>query len=195
MKSRLNHLAFMLLLAAPLAHANLVITPAPPSPTVFVPGQKSPTEFSHPSTTPRANVYLGNSKNQNYSQPQPNNQNHHPHKKHFNYQNRSYSTAIVYPNSVVTTFGPAPVNNTSETVDNQGSWVPAHNGDVPDNALPYAPDNGDNGNDNSNNAFYCRGQYNNQTYDGVLIAGEGCYVDDNANAATIRLQNYEVLLS
>jgi hypothetical protein len=59
-------------------------------------------------------------------------------------------------------------------------------------AVPYTDDNQP---QQSNNMFYCRGQYNNQRYSGQLVAGEGCYVDDNLNAATIRLENYQVLVN
>jgi hypothetical protein len=175
-----------LIIWAPLAFANLVTSPAPNSPTVFTPGARSPTVFVPGQQSPTV-----------FARPSSNNQvvsvqQHNKKKKHFNYRHRQFNNAYVYPYTVVTTLGPAPVN-----VDNEAVWVAAHNGEVPDNAIPYTDDNGQNDTDysNDNSAYYCRAQYNNEVYDGVLVANEGCYVEDSANAATIRLENYDVLVN
>lgn len=68
-----------------------------------------------------------------------------------------------------------------------GTWVTASGGAVPEYAVVASQDNG-------NNVYYCRVQYNNQTYYGTLVINDACYVDDSANAVTMRFDNYQVLV-
>jgi hypothetical protein len=166
-----------------------------------------------------------NASHNNYSQQQyrnnhnyNNNNYNNGHYNHGNYYNGFYNgffpSVVVYPSAVVTTYGPTvtpeypdPANNNDNgvnqdtyVVDNSSpaettqDWVPAANGQVPNGAVPYSDDNNP-PQAGSASEFYCRGQYNNQSYSGVLVAGEGCFIDDRVNAATIRLQNYQVLVN
>lgn len=65
-------------------------------------------------------------------------------------------------------------------------WISKQNGAVPDNALVLTVDM------NGNKAYYCRTNYKDTIYQGVLVEGEGCYVKDND--ANIRFDSYEVLV-
>jgi hypothetical protein len=166
---------------------------------------------SHNGTFHQLNQNHNYGYNNFYASQQPH-QNHYYNNNNNGFYNGFYPSVVVYPDSVVTTYGPATVTAEPEPADenengiNQDtyvvvnpdtksqSWVAAANGEVPNGAEPYTDDNQS---QQSNNVamFYCRGQYNNQSYSGVLVAGEGCYVDDHVNAATIRLQNYQVLVN
>jgi hypothetical protein len=69
------------------------------------------------------------------------------------------------------------------------SWVAASNGQVPPGAVVNT------NNPNSNGpTYYCQAVYDNQTFSGVLVPNDGCYVQDETNGATIRLTTYEVLV-
>ncbi|MHB1947423.1 MAG: hypothetical protein ACYCQI_04840 [Gammaproteobacteria bacterium] len=75
-------------------------------------------------------------------------------------------------------------DNSTDSSDLNGNWVSAQNGAVPDNAISYQ--------ENNVTVYYCRALYNNQIYYGRLT--DACYVEDKANAATIRLNVYDVLV-
>jgi hypothetical protein len=144
----------------------------------------------------------------------PNYNNNYYHHRGNDYQGNYPVSEVVYPDvyadTVITTYdGNAPQPEVNPTVvsgtdglnqdnyvvdtssNNSETWVNASNGEVPNGAVPYSDEN----HAPSNNSFYCRGNYNGQLYSGELIANEGCLVDDNMNAATIRLQNYQVLVN
>lgn len=67
-----------------------------------------------------------------------------------------------------------------------GEWVPANNGDMPNNAIAYQDQNG-------NSGYYCRAMYNNKLYYGELIPNDGCYANDQS--VTIHFSDYEVLVT
>jgi hypothetical protein len=193
-----------------------VFVPASQSPTVFVPA--SPTAGNAkrqraPNQNTQQNVHPDHvSQNNNYH-----NNNHGYYHRHYNHHNNS--TVYVYPFAASETYVSAPivtsdddsyvrnvpddmnrnqnanVNTQSQRSAPNGKWVDAQNGDVPDNALQYTDENNLQAEDGSTdtNVFYCRGVYNNNVVDGVLVPSEGCYIDDAVNAATIRLQHYQVL--
>jgi hypothetical protein len=69
-----------------------------------------------------------------------------------------------------------------------GNWVSADNGNVPNNAIVY-----NNTNTNGISTYYCRADYNGQTYYGLLVPNEGCYVQDQT--VSIRFNTYDVLVS
>lgn len=176
--------------------------PASPSPTIFAP---NPPRHSHSSSHSSSKpIITRNNFPQGY------------HNNHRNYHHQN--NAVVYP---YVTYEAAPVVNDdayeedgyvrnmpdndvnreqTDTIHDaatstNGKWVDAHDGELPDNAVPYTDANdleSDSG-ESTGNVFYCRGVYNNEIYDGILVPDEGCYVDDRVNAATIRLQNYQVL--
>ena len=152
--------------------------------------------------------------NTGYQQPHyqhPNNNYNNYHHRGDWYQGNYPVTEVVYPDeypdTVITTYdGNAPqvnptvvsgtdgLNQDNYVVDtasnNTETWVDAANGQVPNGAVPYSDEN-----QASTNSFYCRGNYNGQLYSGELVANDGCFIDDNMNAATIRLQNYQVLVN
>lgn len=70
------------------------------------------------------------------------------------------------------------------------TWVNASNGQVPYGAVVNLTDEGH----PDGPAYYCQGVYNNEYESGILIPGEGCVLQDPANAATVVLSNYEVLV-
>ena len=67
-----------------------------------------------------------------------------------------------------------------------GNWVSINNGNIPPYAIVYD-------NENGVSTYYCRAEYNGQTYYGQLIPNDGCYARDQAT--TIRFDTYEVLVS
>lgn len=77
------------------------------------------------------------------------------------------------------------ISSLNQSIPN-GIWVQTSEGSVPEGAIVY---------ETRNNAdtYYCRATYNNIVYYGVLIRGEGCYIQDGN--ATIRFTQYLALVA
>jgi hypothetical protein len=67
-----------------------------------------------------------------------------------------------------------------------GIWTKASYGEVPDKAFVYQSNAGE-------TDYYCRVEYRDQMYYGVLVPHEGCMVQYQSR--TVRLNQYEVLIS
>lgn len=93
-----------------------------------------------------------------------------------------YNNPPYYYNEVspTNTYLTSPSNN---TVINQGTWVQASDGAIPDKAISYV-------NKNGLIAYHCRALYRDQMYYGEIVAGKYCVYRDDTT--TLELKTYEV---
>jgi hypothetical protein len=195
--------------ATPLGMPVTALHPGIQSPTINNPGGKTAGQA-------QANYDHNNDHNNNHNNNHGhNNGNNYPHHNHNGNYYHSYNhhypqnNVVVYPfvYSVVNDGGgdaevtPTPVSQdqpqgqplqpNQQTPD--GVWVNAINGQVPPNAIAEQDSTEENNNAN-NVSYYCRAIYNEQIFYGELVPGDGCYVEDSAHQATIRLKDYQALV-
>lgn len=80
------------------------------------------------------------------------------------------------------------ISNSVSNLQNQlpsGIWQSASQGNIPEGAIVYQ-------NINRSDTFYCRANYHDTTFYGMVIQGEGCYIQQGSS--TIRFTQYEVLV-
>lgn len=75
---------------------------------------------------------------------------------------------------------------TQSTSISNTTWVAAKNGNVPENAVV-------NSNENNTPTYYCRAKLSSQTYYGVLVPKDACYIQEKD--ATLRFDSYEVMVT
>jgi hypothetical protein len=169
----------------------------------------STTNYSNRSTNYSNHGYNNNHAYNNTNHSYPNNNAYHNHNHYYpnnHYYQNGYAVGFPFAGFVdesdfspdVTPAGPDDYDYSSEQATQpseepeappQQSWVSAGNGQVPQGAVVNTDDQSTNG-----PVYYCQAVYNNQTFSGVLVPNDGCYVQDEANSATIRLTTYEVLV-
>jgi len=130
----------------------------------------------------------------------------HPHEEHRNhtptyfYYINSIYPAYTYPVGDDSFYYSAPLDESNSNNDDNtatssnsdhsslpnGTWTSADSGNVPDKAFVYQMENG-------SPTYYCRVQYKDTSYYGVLTPGAGCYIQDQS--AVIRFNQYDVLIS
>lgn len=183
-------LSMLFILGSNAAFAQFAL---PNSPVTF-----PSTPQSAPATTAPVYSYP---RNQNYNQPVHHQRQERHHRNNFQNVNYfypygyvpSYTTYVIdgspdnssyinYPASTQQQSYPANIQTGFGT---DKIWVEAQNGNVPDNAIIFRVDS------NGNKTYYCQAQYKNSTYQGVLVAGDGCYVQDNA--VSLRFTQYQAL--
>lgn len=106
---------------------------------------------------------------------------------YYPYADYSYSPSIVVQQPALETTSQSYVTNpAANALPASETWVAAKNGDVPNNAVVNTSDNG-------KNTYYCQVQYLKNTFYGVLVPQDGCYVENSS--VTMRFASYNVLVS